>query len=90
MMLVREAVRKFNVIIATCVGSGHEMFDDIIFERVIIDECAQSIGASSLTCCLLKHIDLSLWYSHFVGLLLAWEVVPVSYSLCFFAVALYP
>lgn len=46
MLLVREAVRKYNVIIATCVGSGHEMFDDVTFERVIIDECAQSIGAS--------------------------------------------
>lgn len=44
MMLVREAVRRYNVIIATCVGSGHEMFDDVTFERVIIDECAQSIG----------------------------------------------
>ena len=46
MLLVREAVRKYNVIIATCVGSGHEMFDDVTFERVIIDECAQSIGTS--------------------------------------------
>ncbi|CDJ69231.1 ATP-dependent helicase, putative [Eimeria necatrix] len=48
MLLVREAVRKYNVIIATCVGSGHEMFDDVTFERVIIDECAQSIEPSNL------------------------------------------
>ncbi|KAL8432870.1 hypothetical protein ACSSS7_004273 [Eimeria intestinalis] len=34
---------KNSVIIATCVGSGHEMFDEVVFERVIIDECAQSI-----------------------------------------------
>ena len=46
MMLYREAVRRYSVIIATCVGSGHEMFDDVTFERVIIDECAQSIGQS--------------------------------------------
>lgn len=51
MLLVREAVRKYNVIIATCVGSGHEMFDDVTFERVIIDECAQSIGASMFAAC---------------------------------------
>ncbi|XP_026191757.1 uncharacterized protein LOC34622030 [Cyclospora cayetanensis] len=48
MLLVREAVRKYSVIIATCVGSGHEMFDDVTFERVIIDECAQSIEPSNL------------------------------------------
>ncbi|KAL8453752.1 hypothetical protein Emed_000693 [Eimeria media] len=43
MMLYKEAVRRNSVIIATCVGSGHEMFDEVVFERVIIDECAQSI-----------------------------------------------
>lgn len=48
MLLVREAVRRYNVIIATCVGSGHEMFDEVTFERVIIDECAQSIEPSNL------------------------------------------
>ncbi|KAL8448584.1 hypothetical protein Emag_003899 [Eimeria magna] len=43
MMLYKEAVRRNSVIIATCVGSGHEMLDEVVFERVIIDECAQSI-----------------------------------------------
>lgn len=47
-LLFQEAVKKYNVVIATCVGSGHEIFDDERFERVIIDECAQSIEPSNL------------------------------------------
>ncbi|KJP89295.1 hypothetical protein AK88_00957 [Plasmodium fragile] len=47
-LLFLEAVRKYNVVIATCVGSGHEIFDNEKFERVIIDECAQSIEPSNL------------------------------------------
>lgn len=42
--LFREAVRRHAVIIATCVGSGHELLDEMVFPRVIIDEGAQSIG----------------------------------------------
>ncbi|PFH32354.1 AAA family protein [Besnoitia besnoiti] len=48
MALFREAVRRQPVIIATCVGSGHEMFDDLVFSRVIIDEGAQAIEPSNL------------------------------------------
>ncbi|CRG98365.1 erythrocyte membrane-associated antigen, putative [Plasmodium relictum] len=47
-LLFLEAVKKYNVVIATCVGSGHEIFDNEKFERVIIDECAQSIEPSNL------------------------------------------
>ncbi|RQX67743.1 AAA family protein [Toxoplasma gondii CAST] len=48
MALFREAIRRQPVIIATCVGSGHEMFDDLVFSRVIIDEGAQAIEPSNL------------------------------------------
>nr|CEL65285.1 TPA: ATP-dependent helicase, putative [Neospora caninum Liverpool] len=48
MALFREAIRRQPVIIATCVGSGHEMFDDLVFPRVIIDEGAQAIEPSNL------------------------------------------
>ncbi|PHJ15980.1 aaa family protein, partial [Cystoisospora suis] len=41
--LFREAVKRHAVIIATCVGSGHELLDEMVFQRVIIDEGAQSI-----------------------------------------------
>eukprot|EP00921_Rhytidocystis_pertsovi_P009173 GHVQ01014764.1.p1 GENE.GHVQ01014764.1~~GHVQ01014764.1.p1 ORF type:complete len:1556 (+),score=150.82 GHVQ01014764.1:209-4876(+) len=48
MNLFREAVRRYHIVIATCIGSGHEMFEDEYFPRVIIDECAQSIEPSNL------------------------------------------
>ncbi|KAF8820058.1 AAA family protein [Cardiosporidium cionae] len=48
MTLFREAVKRSNVIIATCIGSGHEIMEDEVFPRVIIDECSQSIEPSNL------------------------------------------
>jgi len=47
-LLIKEAVRRHTIIIATCIGSGHEMFDEVTFSKVLIDECAQAIEPSSL------------------------------------------
>lgn len=46
--LCRQLLHRNQVIITTCIGSGHPMFDDIRFERIVIDECTQSTETASL------------------------------------------
>ncbi|ORM42213.1 ATP-dependent helicase NAM7 [Babesia sp. Xinjiang] len=48
MLMIVEAVKQHQVIIATCVGSGNDILAGCSFPYVIIDECAQSIEASNL------------------------------------------
>lgn len=47
-VMILEAVRKHQVIIATCIGSGNDILNGYSFPYVVIDECAQSIEASNL------------------------------------------
>ncbi|GFE52838.1 regulator of nonsense transcripts-related, putative [Babesia ovis] len=47
-LMIGEAIKQHQVIIATCVGSGNDILAGYTFPYVIIDECAQSIEASNL------------------------------------------
>ncbi|GIX62173.1 ATP-dependent helicase, putative [Babesia caballi] len=48
MLMIQEAVKQHQVIIATCVGSGNDILAGYTFPYVVIDECAQAIEASNL------------------------------------------
>ncbi|GBE59511.1 AAA family protein, putative [Babesia ovata] len=48
MVMITEAIKQHQVIIATCVGSGNDILSNYAFPYVVIDECAQSIEASNL------------------------------------------
>lgn len=48
MRLFRQLIASHQVVITTCVGSGHPMFEEFEFDRVIIDECAHSTEPASL------------------------------------------
>eukprot|EP00371_Babesia_bovis_P002669 XP_001611316.1 regulator of nonsense transcripts [Babesia bovis T2Bo] len=47
-LMILDAIKTHQVIIATCVGSGNDVLAGYSFPYVIIDECAQSIEPSNL------------------------------------------
>ncbi|EER13527.1 conserved hypothetical protein [Perkinsus marinus ATCC 50983] len=44
----KAAVDEYQVLVATCIGSGHQLLDSVDFESVIIDECTQATEPASL------------------------------------------
>ncbi|EER06512.1 conserved hypothetical protein, partial [Perkinsus marinus ATCC 50983] len=42
------AVNRFPVLVATCIGSGHQMLDGLTFDSVVIDECTQATEPATL------------------------------------------
>lgn len=48
MRIFRQLVANGRVIVTTCIGSGHSLFDGHLFDRVIIDECAHCLEPGSL------------------------------------------
>ncbi|EKX73270.1 conserved hypothetical protein [Theileria equi strain WA] len=47
-VLFMEAIKNNKIIIATCIGSGSDLLDNLQFSFVIVDECAQSIEPANL------------------------------------------
>ncbi|KAF4665223.1 hypothetical protein FOL47_004703 [Perkinsus chesapeaki] len=44
----KAAVEEYQVLVATCIGSGHQLLDSVDFESVVIDECTQATEPASL------------------------------------------
>ncbi|KAF4670152.1 hypothetical protein FOZ61_001580 [Perkinsus olseni] len=44
----KAAVDEYQVLVATCIGSGHQLLDSVDFESVVIDECTQATEPASL------------------------------------------
>lgn len=47
-LAMRSAVSEFQVVVTTCGSAGHELLKGVVFPRVLIDECTQSVEPMSL------------------------------------------
>jgi len=45
---MRSAVAEYQIVVTTCISAGHKLLDGIVFPRVLVDECTQSVEPSSL------------------------------------------